>query len=603
MSLTQTTSQSEKLYNLYQLDKRGFINQGVSVLQAATGKLFTNRENPRQQDLKGVIYTNLDLGGVDRFSSRIGTLINLDTSHTPAAFGYEMTEYMEAAAPEPGVHVSRTMGAYIDDFADVASFTLQVICSPDVHVAERLLRQRLRPSERHPSERLARFYDASVRATQSELQDFEQFADQLIGLQRTTYLAAIQAIRTYVAAVHRMSDDLNLAYTLLVMCVESLAQKFDGHEPQWTDIPDQKRSGVDEALTGVSDEHSQKVRDAVLEVIHPRLGFRFVQFILAHLPADYFSVQANAQKHPIGRRDLEAALQNLYGVRSSYVHTLKPLTKEFLHFASHRETCEDDGKLTFTFQGLFRLVRTVIIEFVRKATKIEHEPSNYEWDNPHLLTLRLDPSLWIYNPPGFDTQTSRRYFLGLVELLDQCLVDYPNRKLHRLNHVVEKGLSIQPQMSEAQNVSFLAFWYLSDIYLGGDPTGRKYSAKELELLNKPSVDSLVAQSLLGSDSEWTPLDHQLQLDRYYTQRYKKKGIRVPTNVEACMALSLAERHRRVGDSTSANAALSAAAENFPHLIQLRTLAAEFDQNTPIVWLSIIYPRTTLQRADLECVGL
>lgn len=50
------------------------------MLQAAIGKLFTDRENPRRQDLKGVIYTNLDLGAVDRLTSKIGTLVNLDAS-------------------------------------------------------------------------------------------------------------------------------------------------------------------------------------------------------------------------------------------------------------------------------------------------------------------------------------------------------------------------------------------------------------------------------------------------------------------------------------------------------------------------------------------
>jgi hypothetical protein len=465
------------------------------------------------------------------------------------------------------------------------------------------LHQRHRPGDRSPSERLARFYDESVRVTESELLAFEQFADQLIDLPRANYLAVIQAIRTYVAAAHRISDDLNLAYTLLVMCVESLAQKFDGHEPKWADIPDQKRAGVDEALIGVGEEDSQKVRDAVLDVIHPRLGFRFVQFILAHLPADYFSEQADAQKHPIGRRDLEAALKNLYGVRSGYVHTLKPLTKEFLHFASHRETWEDEGKLTFTFQGLFRLVRAVIIEFVRKAPKIEHDPCNYEWDNPNLLRLRVAPQHWIYDPSGFEAQTSRRYLQGLVELLDECLVEYPSRKLHRPSHIIDKGLSIQPQMNEAQSVSFLALWWLSNVYLGHDPATRTHTSKEVELLNKPSVDSLITQALLGSDSEWTPAIHQLQLDRYYTQRYKSSGIRVPANVEACMALTLAERQRRAGHTSSARGALTSAAENFPHLIQLRTLTADFDPNTPIAWLSIIYPGITMQQATLECVGL
>ncbi|MEE5041674.1 hypothetical protein V2K11_25985 [Pseudomonas alliivorans] len=573
------------------------------MLQAATGKLFTNRENPRRRDLKGVIYTNLDLGALDRLSTRVGTLVNLESSHTPAALGYEMTEYMEAADPAPGIIVSRAMAAYIDDFSDVASFSLQVILSPDIHIAERLLHQRQRPGDRSPRERLARFYDESVRATESELLAFEEFADQLIELSRANYLVVIQAIRTYVAAVHRMSDDLNLAYALLVMCVESLAQKFDGHEPKWADIPDQKRAGVDEALHSVSEEDSQKVKDAILEVIHPRLGFRFVQFILAHLPADYFSIQADAQKYPTGRRDLETALQNLYGVRSSYVHTLKPLTKEFLHFANHRETWEDAGKLTFTFQGLFRMVRAVIIEFVRKAPKIEYEPCDYEWDNPSLLRLKVAPQHWIYDPAGFAAQTSRRYFQGLVELLDECLVEYPNRKLHGLSHIIDKGLSIQPQMNEAQNVPFLALWWLSNVYLGHDPARRTHTSKEVEMLNKPSVDSLIIQALLGSDSEWTPAIHQLQLDRYYTQRYKSSGIRVPANVEACMALTVAERHRSAGHMSSAYGALTSAAENFPHLIQLRTLAADFDPSTPIAWLSIIYPGITMQRATLECVGL
>lgn len=69
-----------------------------------------------------------------------------------------------------------------------------------------------------------------------------------------------------------MSDDLNLAYTLLVMCVESLVQKFDGYEPQWFDIPDPKRQGVDKALKGVDEERAQALKDAVLDVIHPRFG-------------------------------------------------------------------------------------------------------------------------------------------------------------------------------------------------------------------------------------------------------------------------------------------------------------------------------------------
>lgn len=573
------------------------------MLQAATGKLFTNRDDPRITVLKGVVYTNLDLGATDRVTTKAGSLTSMDTSNTPTALGCEVQEYMEAAEPAPGILVSRTMSAYIDDFADVASFSLRVICSPDVHIAERLLNQRRRPGQSHPSERLARFYDASVRADLTEIQAFEDFTEQLIGLRRVTYLAVIQSIRTYVAAVQRMSDDLNLAYTLLVMCIESLVQKFDGHEPQWSDIPDPKRRGVDKALKGVGEEPAQAVRHAVLDVIYPRLSHRFVQFILAHLPGDYFTVQADAQKYPIGRRDLEAALQNLYGVRSSYVHSLKPLTKEFLHFASHGETCDDDDKLTFTFQGLFRLVRAVIIEYVRKADKVDHEPCYYEWDNPYLLRMPIDPQHWLHNPDGFDSQTPRRHLVGLVRLLDQCLVVFPDRKLRHPTLVIEKGFKLQPQMAEGMKVAFLGFAYLSDFFLGTESTRREFLSVEVDLLNRPSVDSLIAQALMGSDTGWTISDHQAQLNLYYKRRDTKNGIKVPRNVEACMGLALAERYRLVGDTPGALTALSSVAEDFPQLKQLRQMRETFDLDTPITWLSIIYPRLAAPRPTLECNGL
>ncbi|OLU26451.1 hypothetical protein [Pseudomonas sp. PA27(2017)] len=573
------------------------------MLQAATGKLFTNRDEPRITILKGVIYTNLRLGVTSRVTTKAGSLSSMDSSHTPTALGYELVEYMEAADPAPGILVSRSMGAYIDDFADVASFSLQVICSPDVHIAERLLNRRPRPGQPNPSERLVRFYDESVSANLSDIKAFEDFTEQLIGLRRANYLVVIQAIRTYIAAVHRMSDDLNLAYTLLVMCVESLVQKFDGYEPQWFDIPDPKRQGVDKALEGVDEERAQALKDAVLDVIHPRLGHRFVQFILAHLPVDYFTAKADSQKYPIGRRDLEAALQNLYGVRSSYVHSLKPLTKEFLHFANHRETYEDDGKLTFTFQGLFRLVRAVIIEYVRKAEKVDHEPCHYEWDNPGLLKLRIDPRHWLYNPHGFNSQTPRRHLDGLVRLIDQCLVEFPERKLHHPTLVIERGMKLMAQMAGDMKIAFLGFAYLSDFFLGNESTRREFSSVEINLLNHPSVESLIAQALIGSDTGWTIAEHQMQLNRYYNRRHTKNGIKAPYNVEACMGLALAERYRLSGDAAGALLALRAAVEDFPQIKTLRQMQEGFDQNKPIAWLSVIYPRLAAPRPTLECSGL
>lgn len=571
------------------------------MLQAATGKLFTERHNPQVNSLRGVVYTNLDLGSGEAFNSAVGTLSAFDTMTTPHALCYEMKEHIEAT-PAAGLIASRMMGAYIDDFADVASFGLRAIFSPDVHLAERLLHQRVRVGESHPSERLSRFYDPSLRVNTEELETFGEFASQLIGLKRSTYQSVLKAIRSYVAAVHRMSDDLDLAYALLVMSIESLTQDFDDYVVAWEDMPDEKRKPIDKALEGLEAPDAQAIRDSILSTEHLRLGHRFSKFILEYLPTDYYSTQADREKYPIGRRELLAALKSLYGTRSDYVHTLKPLTKEFLHFSGLAETYADDGKLMFTFQGLFRLVRAVIMEFVRRADKIDHEPCTYEYDNPGVLRISWDPSMWIYEPAGLSAETCPRFFEGLVTLLSQALSDYPHRRLKNLRPVVEAGFKIKNDLKKSPKAALLAFVYVKHHYLGGEAGESMLRKADVELLNQPGLESLIGQALTGDDTEWLPSIHVDYLNRYYSQRFKPAGIKAPSLVEACMALALVERYRAAGQFEDAQAALADAVEDFPQLPCMR--AVQLDPDTAIRWLDIIYPkRTSGKIPTLECHGL
>ncbi|PHH38745.1 hypothetical protein [Pseudomonas putida] len=571
------------------------------MLQAATGKLFNEPHNPQVNKLRGVVYTNLDLGSVDKFCSAVGTLSSFDTVTMPHALCYELNEHIEGT-PAAGLIASRMMGAYIDDFADVASFGLRAIFSPDVRITERLLHLRAHVGELHPSERLTRFYEPSLRANKGELEAFGEFTEQLIGLKRSSYQSVIKAIRSYVAAVHRMSDDLDLAYTLLVMSIESLAQDFDGYVVAWEDMPTEKREPVDKVLEGVKGTDAQAVRHAILKTEHLRLGHRFSKFIQEYLPADYYAELASKEKHPIGKRELLAALKNLYGTRSDYVHTLKPLTKEFLHFSGHAETYADQDKIMFTFQGLFRLVRAVIIEFVRRAEKITHEPCSYEYDNPSLLRISLDPSMWIYAPSGLTADTCPRFFEGLVTLLDKALAEFPDQPLRNLRPVVEAGFRIKDGLKKSPKMALLAFIYLKHYYLGIGQGESLLKKGDIALLNQPGLESLIGQALTGSDTEWPPSEHLKHLNSYYGQCFKPTGLKVPLRVEACMALALVERYRLAGQFQDAKGALAAAAEDFPRLPCMKEV--QLDPDVPICWLDIIYPKRAPGKfSTLECHGL
>lgn len=595
------------MLQIWCLVNSGIFYSGELMLQAATGKLFEKQDNLRINIKRGVVYTNIKMYREQPYVTAIGTICALDSIGKPAKFLYELKEHMDSSEPRSGLIVSRSMSAYIDDFADVASFSLRAICTPSVHLADRLLNQHERAGVQHPKTRVARFYDESVIITNEDSEEFERFTKDLIGLRRDTYLAVIQAIRTYVAAVHRLSDDLNLSYTLLVLTIESLAQKFDGYKPSWENVESKKREPIDRVLAGFDPGQAEKVREAILETEHQRLGYRFKQFILNYLPCDYFSKQADCEKFPIGRREMNDALDNLYGTRSGYVHNLKPLTKEFLHFASHRESYEDFGKVTFTFQGLFRLVRSVMIEFVKRSEKVEHEPCLHDYDDPSLIRARFDSSGMVYNLDQLSSNNCKAYFACLVVQLDKCLREYPEYKMYSLRHIVDAGFKLKPQMSRDDSVAFLAFSYLCASYQYQACGDLVFSESECKLLNSPGVISLVAQVLIESDTEWSVDDHKRILNEYYARRFKSSGIKVPPHVEACLGLSLAERYRADGKYEEALNQLQSVADEFPINKELRALLADFSHDHRIAWLDVVYPcyakRKYVEEATLQCDGL
>lgn len=72
------------------------------MLQAATGKLFTERLNAQVNMLRGEMYSNLDFGDVDSIRCAAGSLTAGSSEHNPRTMCYEVQE----PAPKTSVHMS-----------------------------------------------------------------------------------------------------------------------------------------------------------------------------------------------------------------------------------------------------------------------------------------------------------------------------------------------------------------------------------------------------------------------------------------------------------------------------------------------------------------
>ncbi len=575
------------------------------MLQASTGKLFTYPIG-HSNLLRGVLYTNMDIVGHDEVDTVFGKILPLSMHRQPNVISCEIVENIETMGDGPGVLHSNGIDIYLSDFADIVSFSLNVICTPDVNLASRLLSEQSRAGTTSPNKLLTRTFDKSVIIKQDDLDTLKEFTAELLGLSREKYLIAIKAIRTYVTALHRLTEDLDLSYTLLVMSIEALVQKFSDYQTQWSDVEAAKRNPIEVILKELDADTSERLKTVIVKNEHLALSKKFKHFILANLPSNYFTDDAALQTHPIGRKDLDSALQNLYKTRSKYVHELQALPKEFSHFAGPTETVIISGEMLLSFQGLTRLAKSVIREFVSKQEKIDKDPCDYNLENPNLVRVKMCPSTWVTNSSQLNKENCSIYFAGFVNLIDEFYNDYPNKKIYDMRSVIELGFSQKKQLKNQQRLSIFAMAVIFESLVHPQYAPKiTFSEQDLAQIDAPSIESLIAHAVLGIDTKWSVTEHEKEFDNYYQKRLKKSGFHLSHKLEACLGLALAERYRVTGDHENAQIKLNLTAENFPSLKAVREVATNYDPNMAINWIKIIYPKTIIAppESNLECVGL
>ena len=151
-----------------------------------------------------------------------------------------------------------------------------------------------------PNDLVSQVFDEQIWCTDERAEELVEFTEALIGLKRKDFLASMRSMRTYVTALHRLGEDPELAYMLLVASIESLAADFDSGAPNWDEYPEETRLKVDRALEGADGDLAEKVRSALLEVEHKSLGRRYRSFVLEHLTPSYFRGGGTGPTEPGG---------------------------------------------------------------------------------------------------------------------------------------------------------------------------------------------------------------------------------------------------------------------------------------------------------------
>lgn len=564
------------------------------MLQIATGKLFT-RPAGRENLLRGMLYTNAIFAREDPVETAAGRLLPSSSySIRPTILVYEFLERMEGEEKGPGVLISSTVDPYLQDFSVVLSFALDCTCTPDVDLARRLTNdQRGLATRVAPRTLVRRFFDTEIWCKPDELKFLEEFVAKLIGLPRLIFLGVMRALRTYVNGMHRIADDLELAYTLLVASVEALAQDFDGHESDWNSLDERKREAVDEALSGGDEIVAQRVREALLRVEHVALARRFREFASAHTTPNYFRQHSGGTSGLLlGRSDLAEALGTAYQSRSKYVHQLKRLPDVVTLGHNHGEIAIEGRTTHLTLQGLSRLMRSVIVEFVMRQPSVGHEPYNYHGERSGVVQMRMAPQYWVGRAEGDITMHGRDKLEGFLEQLASCLLKEPNAAITDIRPVLKAAIEFVPKLKKRHRLPYLALHVLFNMHVTERnmvvPPAAIKSLIQREL-DEPSSEALIAHALSGQIVPWSLDVHQTTLQNYMRRRAAVSGLRIPRLFEAALTLELAERLRGAGDLERCRGVVALAVENNPGHPSLLEFERNLQLTVPIIWRDVLLP--------------
>jgi len=342
------------------------------VLQIASGKFFGDGER-WEFEAKGILYSNMRWVGP--IETRAGTLEPVDTAGSEA-FSYVLSyvNRMEKDAAGPVVRVGDE--EIVEQFGWLGMVWFGASFDGDKQgIVVNCREKRIHAGDEYVGSRFAKPYLLPERRiTEEDARGFARFVDRVIGLPRDDYLAVMSFLRTMAHALTVLRHNLDLAYSMLVYALEALSKGRGGYLARWEDYDPEVRKRLDPILDGLEGETSDAVRAALLNSAHLKLQQQFLDFVVSHLSDAFYEREAEGVDRPVRPSELDRALKNAYRARSDYVHVLKPLIHQLRSQGiAEAEVFVWENKPYLTFNGLLRVARAVLLDFVDTRPYLEEE--------------------------------------------------------------------------------------------------------------------------------------------------------------------------------------------------------------------------------------
>lgn len=510
------------------------------MLQIISGKFFTEQDK-YEHDGKGMLFSNCTW--IDSIETDIGILepINYFGDITGFIFNYK-----NQIEKKDGLLVRCGDDEIVEQFKIICSFGLKSyfseyreqvvkICSPIVN-------------NKVQGNSAKNFIKNNVELNKklkiNEINHFINLTNKIISLERKNYIKVINALRSVLDSIEAIEYNINLAYSMLIYCLESLSKIKTSTSPKWENLESNIKYELEEVLKEVNTEQKDKIKNILIKDKHFKLEHQFINFIKKNIKDSFYINEADSITIPLRKSQLEKALHNSYQMRSRFVHELEPIEDQIRNSKLETNdvfTFSDNPYLTYT--GLFRLTNHVIENYIYSLKSVENESFNYRDELPCIMRIEMAPQYWIWKDISFNANTVNKRLSALIYQLES------GSAITDLTKVMEKIKKIFLQTSKEKRAPMLYMFWLYNIVLSKDlkiQDWDKFILKHESYFSELRIENIAVRVIGGLTLPWDIYSCIHTYKKYAKSKHRENNLALSPLSESAILCTIANKAWKSG---------------------------------------------------------
>lgn len=520
------------------------------MLQIISGKFYKfKKKNIYITDAKGIAYSNFSwVKSIDTCTIKLEPV---ETHHTVSSWVLSYQNKMEIDERQ-GTQVVRTGDSVIiQQFLILCILGLNTFFNIDRNVVEINCREKPRSSDDQflPSKLIPDIFNSKKIGTRDKIDNFIKLVDKVIGLPRKHYKVVITSIKNLTDSLQVLNYNFDLAYSMLIYSLESISQNFDDYTSKWDDFFPEIKGKLETELERIEPNRANNIRNILLKQRNFRLQRRFIEFIFDNITDNFFVEDAEKIEQPIKKSDLQILLKNSYGMRSGFVHQLQPVLHQLkIPHIANAEVFNWDNQPYFTYKGLYRLTRHIILNFISKQDYLKTEKYNWKAELPGLVEFKLAPQYWIGNSNNFNIDSISHRFSGFLNLLQKNLVN--NESMIDLSDLLKKYKTLIPNANDKQKSIIISMYALYNYMLKDEYQISNF--KELldkydSITNVCTIEMMIAHLLLSGKFPFEINECVSEYEKYTKIRFRNYSLNIPDLIELFLISEISNMYLRIND--------------------------------------------------------